>query len=50
MAYDSSAKWNARATQLVASSFSASGYGMGGIKFDLAPEMSASLRAVDCGA
>ena len=49
MAYDASAKWIASASnQLVAADFSANGYGLGGFKFDLAPEMFISLRDVDC--
>jgi len=50
MAYDGSAKWNVRSFMSIASNFAAEGYGLGGFKFDLAAEMSASLRAVDCGA
>lgn len=50
MAYDGSAKWNVRSFMDIASNFAAGGYGLGGFKFDLAAEMSASLRAVDCGA
>ena len=50
MAYDGSAKWAARNNMAVAPNLDGSGYGVGGIKFDIAAEMSASLRAVDCGA
>ena len=49
MAYDASAKWiESASNQLVAADFSANGYGLGGFKFDLAPEMFISLRDVDC--
>jgi len=50
MAYDGSAKWAARTHMDVAPNLDGGGYGVGGIKFDIAAEMSASLRAVDCGA
>ena len=50
MAYDGTEKWKARNNMPVASSFNSDGYGVGGIKFDIAAEMSASLRTVDCGA
>ena len=40
MAYDASAKWiESAANQDVAGDFSENGYGLGGFKFDLAPEM-----------
>jgi hypothetical protein len=48
MAYDGSAKWGARSTMGVAPNLDGGGYGVGGIKFDIAAEMSASLRAIDC--
>jgi hypothetical protein len=48
MAYDGSAKWGARNELDVAPNLDGGGYGVGGIKFDIAAEMSASLRAVDC--
>ena len=48
MAYDGSAKWGARNNMDVAPNLDGGGYGVGGIKFDIAAEMSASLRGVDC--
>jgi len=48
MANDGSAKWAQRSHMPVASSFDSGGYGVGGIKFDLAAEMSTSLLTISC--
>jgi len=48
MAYDVSSRYNSKSYMPVASGFDAGGYGVGGFKFDIAAEMSTSLRGVTC--